>query len=105
MLMGSLDCITTVIGVLYHGAIELNPVMAGVVSNIPLFAALKLAATVCIVGTYILANRILTSTALNKTSKSFRYSNIGRNIMNVVYVGLIVFLGAVVVNNFMVLLA
>jgi hypothetical protein len=28
--MGSIDCITTVIGVLYFGAVELNPVLAGV---------------------------------------------------------------------------
>jgi hypothetical protein len=98
--MGSIDCITTVIGVLYFGAVELNPVLAGVVSNIPLFMVLKLSATFCIGGTYILARKILNS-ASDKSSKSFRYSTI---MMKTIYAGLVVFLVTVVVNNFTVLL-
>jgi hypothetical protein len=99
--MGSIDCITTVIGVLYFGAVELNPVLAGIVNNIPLFMVLKLSATFCIGGTYILAKKILNSVS-DKSAKSFRYSNI---LMNTAYAGLVVFLVAVVVNNFTVLLA
>jgi hypothetical protein len=99
--MGSIDCITTVIGVLYFGAIELNPVLAGVVSNIPLFMVIKLSATFCIGGTYVLAKKIL-NCASDKTTKSFRYSNF---MMKAVYAGLVVFLVTVVVNNFTVLLA
>jgi hypothetical protein len=101
VLMGSIDCITTVIGVLYFGAVELNPVLAGVVSNIPLFMVLKLSATFCIGGTYILARKILNS-ASDKSTKSFRYSKI---MMKVVYAGLVVFLVTVVVNNLTILLA
>ena len=101
VLMGSIDCITTVIGILYFGAVELNPVLAGVVSNIPLFMVLKLSATFCIGGTYILARKIL-NTASDKSTKSFRYSNI---LMKAVYAGLVIFLVTVVVNNFTVLLA
>ena len=99
--MGSIDCITTVIGVLYFGAVELNPVLAGVVSNIPLFMVIKLSATFCIGGTYVLAKKILNCTS-DKTTKSFRYSNF---MMKAVYAGLVVFLVTVVVNNFTVLLA
>jgi len=33
ILMGSIDCLTTVIGVLYFGAAELNPLMTGIVST------------------------------------------------------------------------
>ena len=98
--MGSIDCITTVIGVLYFGAVELNPVLAGVVSNIPLFIVIKLSATFCIGGTYVLAKKILNTS--DKTTKSFRYSNL---MMKAVYAGLVVFLVTVVVNNFTVLLA
>jgi hypothetical protein len=32
-LMGSMDCFTTVIGILYFGAVELNPFIAGVIST------------------------------------------------------------------------
>ncbi len=99
--MGTLDCITTAIGVVYYGAVEINPVMAGVVSNVPLFMVLKLTATLCIGGTYLLANKILNSTQ-DKTTRSFRYGSIG---MKAIYMGLIVFMAVVVINNFMVLLS
>ncbi len=101
IVMGTIDCVTTVIGTSYFGAIESNPVMATVVGNIPLFMALKLTATVCIAGTYVLANKILHSTK-DQTTKSFR---VGSKIMKGAYGGLIVFLVAVVANNFLVLLA
>jgi len=101
VLIGSIDCITTVVGILYFGAIELNPFLAGIVSNIPLFMALKLSATVCIGGTYVLANKILNS-ASNKTSKSLRYS---RYLMKAAYSGLVIFLITVVLNNLTVLIA
>lgn len=99
--MGTIDCVTTVIGTLYFGATESNPVMATVVGNVPLFMALKLAATFCIAGTYVLANKILHNTT-DKTAKSFR---VGSKIMKGAYTGLIVFLVAVVVNNLIVLIA
>jgi hypothetical protein len=101
VLMGSIDCITTVIGTLYFGAVESNPIMATIVGNVPLFMALKLAATLCIAGTYGLANRILYSTQ-DKTTKGFRFGTVA---MKAAYGGLVVFLAIVVVNNFMVLLA
>ena len=101
LLMGTIDCITTVIGLLYFGAVELNPFMAGIVSNIPLFMVFKLSATCCIAGTYILANRIL-NTASDKTTKGFRYLNI---LIKVAYSGLVIFLVIVVINNLTVLLA
>jgi len=102
ILMGSLDCLTTVIGVLYFGAAELNPLMTGIVStNIVAFLALKISATFLIGFTYILAKRTLDKT-LNKESKSFKYSN---RFMKAAYAGLMVFLFMVIVNNLTVLLA
>jgi hypothetical protein len=99
--MGSIDCLTTVIGVLYFGAAELNPLMTGIVStNIFAFFVLKISATFFIGFTYILAKRSLNRT-LNKESKSFRYSNI---LLKVAYTGLIIFLFIVIVNNLIVLL-
>lgn len=101
ILMGTIDCVTTVIGIGFRGAAELNPFLAGIVSNIPAFMALKLSATLCIAGTYILANKILNG-ASDKTTKSFKYSSYG---MKVAYAGLVLFLAIVVVNNFTVLLS
>ena len=102
ILMGSIDCLTTVIGVLYFGAAELNPLMTGIVStNIVAFLALKISATFLIGFTYILAKRTLNRTP-NKESKSFKYSN---NLLKVAYAGLMVFLFFVIVNNVTILLA
>jgi hypothetical protein len=101
VLMGSIDCVTTVIGTLYFGAVEMNPIMAAVVSNVPLFMALKLSATFCIAGTYFLSTKILNS-AQDKTTTGFR---VGSAAVRVIYLGLVAFLVVVVVNNLMVLLA
>jgi hypothetical protein len=47
--MGFLDWLTTVLGVLYFGAMEINPLFAGIIdSNILIFSGIKLAATVLI---------------------------------------------------------
>lgn len=99
--MGTIDCITTVVGILYYGAVEVNPIMATVVGNVPLFMVIKLVATMGIAGTYLLANKILNSIP-DKTTKSFHYCKV---FMKTAYAGLVVFLLAVVINNFMVLLA
>lgn len=99
--MGSIDCVTTVVGTVYFGASEMNPILAGVVSNVPLFMVLKLSATFCIAGTYSLSAKILNS-AQDKTTKGFR---VGSAAVRVIYMGLVAFLVLVVVNNFIVLLA
>ncbi|MGD0070138.1 MAG: DUF5658 family protein [Candidatus Bathyarchaeia archaeon] len=100
--MGSIDCLTTVIGVLYFGAAELNPFLAGIVStNIGAFLVVKLAATILIAFTYILANKTLMKTQ-NKSTKSFKYSC---KFLKVAYAGILAFLVIVVANNLIILLA
>jgi membrane protein DedA with SNARE-associated domain len=102
VLMGSIDCITTAIGVLYFGAVELNPFMAGIVStNILAFMAVKMCATFLIGFTYILATRTLKK-ATNKETRSYKCSH---SILKVAYAGLVMFLIAVVVNNLIILLS
>lgn len=102
VLLGSIDCLTTVIGVLYFGAAELNPFMTGIVStSIVAFLVLKISATFLIGFTYILAKRTLNKT-MNKESRSFKYSN---KLMKFAYAGLMVFLITVVINNLAILLA
>ena len=101
IIMGTIDCITTVIGTLYFGATESNPIMASIVGNVPFFLTLKLAATFSIAGTYFLANKILHSTK-DKNTRDFR---VGNKIMKGVYAGLSMFLVLVVINNCLVLLS
>jgi hypothetical protein len=102
LLMGTMDCVTTVIGVLFYGATETNPMLVGVVnSNIAVFTVLKLTATFCIAGTYILAKRMLDRT-VDKSTRSYRYGN---TFVKAAYAGLVLFLIAVVVNNFLILMA
>ncbi len=102
VLMGSIDCITTVIGVLYFGAAEMNPFMTGIVSSsILAFTIVKVAATLCIASTYILAKRTLNRTT-DKSTRSFRLGNV---FIKVAYAGLVLFFMIVVTNNFIVLLS
>jgi len=101
MLMGTVDCVTTVIGIHYFDAVELNPIMAGIIHNIPLFLALKLTATLCISITCMLAAKTINSIP-DKSSRSFQYGNIG---VKVASTGLVIFMFVVVANNLIVLLA
>ena len=100
ILMGTIDCLTTVVGIVYFGAAEINPLLSGVVhTNIFAFMVIKLVATICIAGTYALAKWVLTL-ADDKTTKSFRF---GKLFVKSAYVGLVIFLAVVISNNFIVL--
>lgn len=102
VLMGTMDCLTTVVGVLYFGAAETNPFLTSIVhSSIFAFMVLKITATFCIAGTYILAKRMLNKTA-DKTTKSFHF---GKAFVKMAYGGLVIFLVAVVTNNLIILVA
>ncbi len=99
-LMGSMDCLTTVIGILYFGAVELNPFIAGVVStNLPAFVVLKLTTTVFVCLIFVQAEKILMRSE-DKTSRAFLWTH---KLLKVAYVGVIAFLVVVVGNNLWVL--
>jgi hypothetical protein len=101
VLMGSMDCLTTVIGILYFGAVELNPLLVGVVStNLPLFAALKLSTTFFICLIFFQAEKILMKSQ-DKTAKSFTATH---KFLKIAYIGVIIFLFVTVANNVFVLL-
>ena len=100
VLMGSLDCVTTVIGILYFGAVELNPLLSGIVStDIAGFVVLKLATTIFVCLIFIEAEKILMHTA-NRKTRTFAWT---KNLLKVSTAGVIIFLGVVVANNFIVL--
>ena len=98
--MGSMDCLTTVIGTLYYGTRELNPILAGLVSsNLPAFVIVKLTVTVSVGLIFILAQKTLMKSP-NKNSASFK---IALQILRIAYFSIILFLAIVVANNLLVL--
>lgn len=100
VVMGSMDCLTTVVGILYFGAVELNPFIAGVVStNLVAFTVLKLTTSVFVGLIFHHAEKILMRTS-DKNSSAFKRT---RYLLRATYVGIVAFLVIVVVNNFMVL--
>jgi hypothetical protein len=99
--IGLLDCLTTVIGVSFSGASELNPVMAGIINtNVGVFLAVKIGATIIIALTYIFASKILMQSS-SQNSKLFKLSSA---LIKIGYGGIITFFCLVVVNNLVILL-
>ncbi|MFB3889511.1 MAG: DUF5658 family protein [Candidatus Bathyarchaeia archaeon] len=98
--MGSVDCLTTTVGILCFGAVEMNPVMAGLVNtSFAAFLALKLSSSVFAGLVLFQAERLLNRTE-DKQSRAFRWT---RYLLRVSYAGVLVFLAVVVANNLMVL--
>jgi len=101
ILMGLIDCVTTVIGVFYSGDRELNPLMAGIVSSgIGTFLVVKIGATIFIALTYIFARQVLTRMP-DKNGKAFRYS---LKFLTFAYAMVICYLLLAVTNNLLVLI-
>lgn len=100
VLMGLMDCITTVVGVAIFGAIECNPLMAGLITtNLSAFITLKLTATVLICLAFIQAEKTLMRTK-NKTSKTFAYT---KKLLKTAFYCAIGSLVITVINNLIVL--
>jgi hypothetical protein len=75
-LMGSMDWLTTIIGIAYFGAVEGNPFLADVVStSLPAFTAIKLSTTIIIAFLFHKADKMLLKTQ-DKTTRSFRYARL-----------------------------
>ena len=101
ILMGSIDCVTTVIGVFYSGDKELNPLMASIVSSgIGVFLVVKIGATILIALTYIFARQVLMRMP-DKNGRAFHYSF---KFVKFAYAGLICYLFLAVANNLLVLI-
>lgn len=100
LVMGVIDCLTTVVGVAYSGARELNPFMAGIVStNVGAFLVIKIAATIFIAATYVFSRQLIMH--LPKNGKTFSYSC---KMLKFAYGGLIAFLAITVANNLLILI-
>ncbi|MCW3997213.1 MAG: DUF5658 family protein [Candidatus Bathyarchaeota archaeon] len=96
MTAGSLDWLTTVIGIAYFGAVEGNPFMAQLTSsNLLAYSLIKLATTIVVGYIFYKAEKIL-MTADNQSSRAFKFTRIG---LRATYVGATIALLAAVINN------
>ncbi len=99
--MGFMDCLTTVVGTVFFGTQELNPLIANLVSsNLPVFVAVKLTVTVSVGVIFVLAEKVLKQN-VNTNDRSFK---IAHQTLRVASIGIILFLVVVVLNNILVLL-
>ena len=101
ILLGSMDCLTTVVGTLYFGTLELNPLIAWLVNtNLPAFVAIKLAVTVSAGLLFVLAEKAL----LSSSYKDYRAFKTARRTLRICGVFIILLLVFVVINNIIVII-
>jgi len=93
---GSMDCLTTVIGILFFGAVESNPFLSSMTSaNLLLFTIMKLTSTLFVGAMFHQANKVLNQTE-DKSTKSFKRT---RSMLRGAYVGATCILLIAVANN------
>ena len=96
VLMGSLDWLTTIVGIVWFGAVEGNPFLAGLASsNLPAFTAIKLGTAVFVGFLFYQADKTL-NRAENKSSKGFVRT---RFLLKGAYLASAIFLLFAVLNN------
>jgi hypothetical protein len=99
VLMGTMDWLTTIIGIAYFGAVESNPFMAGLTStSLITFTAVKLTTTMLVALLFYNAEKTLFA-APNRTSHTFMLTRI---TLRVAYIVAATLLLAAVVNNLLV---
>ena len=96
VLLGSMDWLTTIIGIGYFGAVESNPFMAGFAqTNLPAFTAIKLGTAFFVGILFYMADKTLKQTE-NKASKNYVRMNY---LLKGAYLASALFLVVVVLNN------
>jgi hypothetical protein len=99
VLMGSIDWLTTVIGIVYFGAVEGNPFLADIArTSLPAFTAIKLSTTIIIGLLFYNAEKMLPRSP-DKSTWSYRCARV---VLRVGYVVAMVLLLAAVVNNLLI---
>jgi len=94
--MGSLDWLTTIVGIVGFGAVETNPLLAGLTStNLVAFTIIKLGTVVFVGVLFYQVEKALNGMA-NRGSKAFRNVRI---ILRSAYLASVLFLMSVLVNN------
>jgi uncharacterized oligopeptide transporter (OPT) family protein len=99
ILMGSMDWLTTIIGIGFFGAVESNPFMAGLIgTSVITFSAVKLATTVFVAFLFYKADKTLFAFP-DKNSRSFMFTRVA---LRAAYIMATTLLLAAVVNNLLV---
>ncbi len=100
ILAGSMDWLTTVLGLNFFGAAEANPFISGIANqNILAFTAIKLLTTLFVGLIFYQADKCLLKTE-DKTTKSFKWT---RLTLKMAYVGATAMLIMAVINNILIL--
>jgi hypothetical protein len=91
-----MDWLTTVIGIVYFGAVEGNPFLADITrTSLPAFTAIKLSTTIIIGLLFYNAEKMLLRTQ-DKDTRSFRCARI---VLRIAYIIAMALLVAAVLNN------
>jgi hypothetical protein len=100
IIMGSLDWLTTIMGILYVGAVEANPFLTDIAgTNLLGFTAIKLFTTVLVGFLFYKAEKNLVRTQ-NRTTRTFLYT---QRLIRGSYIAATTFLLLAVLNNLLVL--
>jgi hypothetical protein len=100
VLMGYMDWLTTMIGIVYFGAVEVNPFFADIVrTNLVAFTAIKLTTTIFVGLLYYVGDRMLMRLK-DKESKSFLFARV---TLRVGYVVITAVLLSAILNNIIVI--
>ena len=102
ILMGSMDWLTTIIGIVYFGAVEGNPFIADITqASLPVFTVIKLSTTVMVALLFYKAEKTLLGTP-DKSTRSFKFARI---VLRAAYVVATVVLLFAVLNNLIVVVS
>jgi hypothetical protein len=96
LLTGTLDWLTTVIGIFFFGAVESNPFMAGFTSNsLFIFTFVKLSTTLVVAYLFHRADKTL-RLEMYKEGGSFKFARVALKVAYIISTSLLV---AAVLNN------
>jgi len=96
VLSGTLDWLTTVVGIFFFGAVESNPFMAGLTNNgLLTFTVIKLTITLVVAFLFHKADKTLLA-EMDKKSRSFTFSRITLKAAYIISTALLI---AAVLNN------
>jgi hypothetical protein len=97
--MGTMDWLTTILGIFYFGAVESNPFLAEVTrTSLPAFTVIKLSTTLIVGLLFYKAEKTLLGTQ-DKNTRAFRYTRI---TLRAAYITATALLLVAVLNNLIV---
>jgi hypothetical protein len=100
LLLGYIDCLTTVIGTTFLGCIELNPLINGLVhTNIAAFVIIKLVSSLMVAGIIIVADNVL-----GRYRWASNFVLVAQKAIRVAYVCMLVFISLVIINNIFIIM-